>query len=428
MFKNIFKKGRYSKRKQNKERGDIISYEDMPLEDYEQEKTDISPLAVKKILLGVCFALAAGLIVFAFANRDKLTPDNIAMWWTYEVLGNAGGGYPVDLVGSEVKSGNFAVNQGRPAYASDTSFVTLNTTGSEVANVQLRYSKPVLKASENRFLTYGLGDKNYQIQSYEKNIYSGEAENKIYTGDIASNGVYCLVTESSGYLTELVVFDCNNNTIFKYSFSEYYIISVALTPDGSGCVACGIASDNGVVKTGAYVLDFKHSDPVSKYEISNDTVLDCKYLSSKRVVIIGESASYIIKIGESDYTSISYEDKPITNYCFNRDTKSFALALSKNGDGRSCTLISYNDNGNVISDIDTDSGAESMSMYKGIIAVLDGNMIYAFDSSGRQIHSTFAGTGAKALILNSDSEAYVLSVNQLRRIDLNKTSTADSVE
>ena len=425
---NIFKKGRYSKRKQNKERGDIISYEDMPLEDYEQEKTDISPVAVKKILLGVCIALAAGLIVFAFANRDKLTPDNIAMWWTYEVLGNAGGSYPVDLIGSEVKSCNFAVNQGRPAYASDTSFVTLNTTGREVANVQLRYSKPIMKASENRFLTYGLGDKNYQIQNFEKNLYSGEAENKLYTGDIASNGIYCLVTESSGYLTELFAFDSNNNRIFKYSFSEYYIISVALNPDGSGCIACGITSDNGAVKTGVYVLDFEQSEPISKYEISNDTVLDCKYLSPKRAVLIGETASYIVKIGEDDYTTISYEDKPIANYCFNKDTKSFALALSKSGDGRSCTLISYNDNGDVISTIDTNSGAESMSMYKGVIAVLDGNMIYAFDSGGRQIHSSFAGTGAKALILNSDSEAYVMSVNQLRRIDLNKTSTADSVE
>ena len=425
---NIFKKGRYSKRKQNKERGDIISYEDMPLEDYEQEKTDISPVAVKKILLGVCIALAAGLIVFAFANRDKLTPDNIAMWWTYEVLGNAGGSYPVDLIGSEVKSGNFAVNQGRPAYASDTSFVTLNTTGREVANVQLRYSKPIMKASENRFLTYGLGDKNYQIQNFEKNLYSGEAENKLYAGDIASNGIYCLVTESSGYLTELFAFDSNNNRLFKYSFSEYYIISVALNPDGSGCIACGITSDNGAVKTGVYVLDFEQSEPISKYEISNDTVLDCKYLSSKRAVLIGETASYIVKIGEDDYTTISYEDKPIANYCFNKDTKSFALALSKSGDGRSCTLISYNDNGDVISTIDTNSGAESMSMYKGVIAVLDGNMIYAFDSGGRQIHSSFAGTGAKALILNSDSEAYVMSVNQLRRIDLNKTSTTDSVE
>ena len=106
MFKKF--KGHYAERKTSDR--DVISYEDMPLDDYEQEKTDISPDSVKKILIGVCIALAAGLIVFAFANRDNLTWDNISNWWTYDVLGNAGNGYPVNLVGTEVNSGNFAVN------------------------------------------------------------------------------------------------------------------------------------------------------------------------------------------------------------------------------------------------------------------------------------------------------------------------------
>ena len=79
MFKR--KKGRYSEKKVNKDRK-VISYEDVPLEDYEQEKTDLSPAAVKKIIIGVVIALVAGLIVFAFANRDKLTPENISVWWT----------------------------------------------------------------------------------------------------------------------------------------------------------------------------------------------------------------------------------------------------------------------------------------------------------------------------------------------------------
>ena len=90
MFDKI--KGRFAKKKQDKERT-VISYEDMPLEDYEQEKTQISPKAVKKIILGVVIALVVGLIVFAFANRDKLTWDNITVWWNYEVLGSAGKGW-----------------------------------------------------------------------------------------------------------------------------------------------------------------------------------------------------------------------------------------------------------------------------------------------------------------------------------------------
>ena len=111
MFKKF--KGHYSKRKTHKTDRDVMSYEDMPLDDYEQEKTEMSPQAVKKIVLGACIAIAAGLIVFAFANRDKLTWENISNWWTYDVLGNAGHGYPVDIIGSEVSSGNFAVSQVR---------------------------------------------------------------------------------------------------------------------------------------------------------------------------------------------------------------------------------------------------------------------------------------------------------------------------
>ncbi|MGN0502944.1 MAG: DUF5711 family protein [Ruminococcus sp.] len=422
MFKKF--KGHYAERKTSDR--DVISYEDMPLDDYEQEKTDISPDSVKKILIGVCIALAAGLIVFAFANRDNLTWDNISNWWTYDVLGNAGNGYPVNLVGTEVKSGNFAVNQGHVAYASDTSFITLNSTGSEVANVQLRYSKPVMKSSGNRFLTYGIGTTGYQIQDFDGMLYSGEAEGAIYTADISSNGVYGIITEGSGYLSVLYVFNSNNNRIYKYSFSEYYINSITLNSDGSGCVACGITSENGAVKTGVYVLDFTKEEPVSQYSINGDTIVDSDYLNDNRVVLVGQSSSYIIKRGEENYVTVKYDSKTLANYCFNPDTNSFALALSKSGDGRSCVIEIYNDNGDKTSSIDTDYGAESISLYKGTVAILDGNTAYGFNSGGSQLYSCDTGTGAKRLILTSDKTAYVLSVNQVRFFDLSKPSTKDT--
>ena len=424
MFNKI--RGRYAKRKAPER--DVISYEDMPLDDYEQEKTNISPEAVKKIIIGVCIALAAGLIVFAFANREKLTWDNISNWWTYDVLGNAGNGYPVDIVGAEVASGNFSVNQGHVAYASDTSFITLNSTGSEIANIQHRYSKPVLKSEGNRFLTYGIGTSGYQLQNFDSMLYSGEAEGAIYTGDIAQNGVYGIVTEGSGYPSILYVFNSNNNRIFKYSFSEYYINSIALNNDGTGGVACGISTDNGALKTGVYVLDFSKEEPVSTYTIENDTVVDCSYITSDKAVLVGQSASYIVKGGDEEYKKVDYEGKALANYCFNKDTSAFALALSKSGDGRSCVLEIYNDNGDNTSSVDTNYGAESMSLYKGTIAVLDGNTAYGFNSDGNQLYACNTGTGSKRIILTSDNTAYVLSVNQIRFFDLKNTSTPDEAK
>ena len=418
-------KGRYSDQKKHSTR-DVLSYEDIPLDDYEQEKTDISIDAVKKIIIGVCVALAAGLIVYAFANRDKLTWDNISAWWSYDVLGNAGNGYPVDIIGTDVASGNFAVNQEHVAYASDTSFVTLNSTGSEVANIQLRYSNPVMKTADTKFLTYGLGSKSYQIQSFDKNVYSGEAESVIFTGDIASNGIYCLVTDDNGFLSTLCVYNKDNNRIYKYSFSEYYVHSVALNKNGTGCIAVGVTSNNGAMETCAYVLDFTQSEAVAKYIITDDSIIDSEYVSDDYGVIIGKNAAYIIKNGDDNYTTKSYEDRTLANYCFNPDTQSYTLALSRSGDGRSCAIETFSADGEKTLSINTEYSADSISMYKGYISVLDANTLHVFGNSGIEVYTSDTGTGSKRFIMNSDSTGYLLSVNQIRRINFKNPATNDT--
>ena len=52
------------------------------------------------------------------------------------------------------------------------------------------------------------------------------------------------------------------------------------------------------------------------------------------------------------------------------------------------------------------------------MAVLDGNTVYTFNGDGNITNTCDAGTGARALILTSDSHAYVLSINQVRFFDL----------
>jgi hypothetical protein len=61
-----------------------------------------------------------------------------------------------------------------------------------------------------------------------------------------------------------------------------------------------------------------------------------------------------------------------------------------------------------------------------VTATLDGNMVYVFNSDGSQRYSCYAGTGSERIILTSESEAYVLSVNQIRKLDLTHQSSPDS--
>lgn len=415
---------RFAETKAKKSDRNVISYEDVPLEDYELEKTEISPQAVKKIIVSVCIVLAAGLVVFAFANRDRLSPESIANWWTYDVLGNAGNGYPVTITGTEVNANNFVLSDGHIAYSSDTSFVTLNSSGSDIFSTQLKYSKPVLVSNKNMFLTYDLGGKGYEVNSLDKQLFSSNADDDIYTADIASNGVYAIVTEGNGYLSTLLVFNKDNNRIYKYSFSEYYITTVSLNSNGTACTATGLSTVNGKVVSAVYILDFSKNEPEQMVTIDGDVIIASKLLTDNRIALVGNAASYVIKKGDENYITNSYDSMTLSNYFFNMDTSTYVVALSRSGDGRSCSVFTYDSNGSQNSKVDTDSRADSISVYKDKIALLDSNVANVYKTNGEKVFETETGAGSKSIVLSSDTTAYVLSVNQIRFIELNNNKKA----
>ena len=76
------------------------------------------------------------------------------------------------------------------------------------------------------------------------------------------------------------------------------------------------------------------------------------------------------------------------------------------------------------SKIDTDSKADAISVYKDKIALLDGNTANVYNTKGDKVFATETGAGSKNIILSSDTTAYVLSVNQIRFIELNNNQKA----
>ena len=56
--------------------------------------------------------------------------------------------------------------------------------------------------------------------------------------------------------------------------------------------------------------------------------------------------------------------------------------------------------------------------------MLDGNTANVYNTNGEIIFSTDTGAGSKRIVLSSDTTAYVLSVNQIRFVELNNNQRA----
>ncbi len=403
----------------------VLSYEDLPLDDSGRKRFQNAVSTVKhnrkSIVVSIVIVLLLALCVLLFANRDRLTFSNIKNWVEYGILNvDSQERFPLSTDGAVINNGNFTRVDSNLVFASDTQFVTLNSYGRTIYSTQQTYSNPVLVTASDcdLSLVYNLGGTEFSINTIDSNVYTGEVEDNILVADVSKSGTYALVTEKDGYLCKLYVYSEDNKQIYAYSFADYYITSVSLDSDGDTAVLSGVSAHDGTQISAIYVLDFTKEEPVIFEEFNNNIIYYLDHLTDNYVCIIGANATYTLNIRTKVFNTTNYDGKTLTAFDINTDTNNFVLSLSRSGDGRKCDIYTFSTSGVHKNTIATDLVITSISTYKNRVAALSGDIVYLYSKDGLAISENDAGLDPHAVVLYSTTDAYVLGVSEIRRLDL----------
>ena len=413
------------KRKEKNSDREVLTYEDMPLEEREDdEELSLKPrkkfkLQGKKLVaVLVIVALLFGIVYYAF-NTDKLSFHNISNFFRYGVFNsNSEERFPLDIKGMSVATGNFMRVGQDICYTSDTKTQLLNNYGRSEFSVQHAFITPVLTVSKHGALVYNLGSAGYQLINKEGAVFTGEANDDILTAAYADNGTYALVTESSGYLSKLYVYNEEQQQIFAYSFADYYVTAVCLNSNGSRAVVAGISALNGVEISSLYVLDFTKDTPLYFLELENNIIYDVAYLSDKYACAVGRSAAYSVNTYNGEYTTADYEGRELTAFDINTETNTFTLSLSNSGDGRNCDIASYSTNGSPDKSFTVEDKIIDVSSYKGRVALMTDESVMLYSKDGRSYSKKSLNSDPHAVVLYTKSDAYVLCTGYIDAISL----------
>lgn len=392
---------RYYKEEMYDTKRAVLSYEQLPLEDYNQNKKDNNDkksFLYKRLIIIIMVLVLLVALVFVVFNRFSCSGCS-----RYNA---SSAGFPVSVKGSQVNNGNFDTYNDGFAYVSDTHYVLCNNSGEEIFNCQVSFNDPILKLNHNgTALVYDLGGNHYNLYSKSELVYSGQTETKMYLADITPDSVFATVSESRDYKAKLSVYNNDYTPLFGYSFEEYYITSMALNEDGTGAVACGITAENGLEKSVVYVFDFTEEKPEAFHEIPNDVIFDCDYLSDGSICLVGENASYVICDKKfSNLHKNSYSQMTLTSYDINSDTGYLTLSLSRSGDGRNCTLQCINKSGKAEYQIATDYAAYFVDSYKNRIVISDKRNLYMYSQSGKLLaQSEISGDSRQVKLCATDA-------------------------
>lgn len=411
------KKRRYQSNEKKTLKREYMSYEEVPIKDYVD--TEPIPQNITKKFLKVFFILFLSVVaLLALMNIENLTPENVSHWFEYDLLGKSEGhGYPVRFSGTNINKNNFDIMDNVPVYCSDTSIVVLNSNAGEYQNNQHSYANPILKTNSNYSVLYNVNATGYTIIDRNSIIHKGSSENKIFSADVSSNGIYAVLTKGEDYLSTVKVYRNDNLEKYAYSFADYYVNNISLNDNGTKAVLSGVSSKYGGMISAIYVLDFSKNNYLQKYEIDNTYIYDICYLNNGNIIAVAKDYAYYINVETGEKTDISYNNQTLTTYTLDKNY-GLLLSLSKNPDGRECNITMIDREGKKYSEFDTGSKIVSLDFCDNKISALCLGKINIYDKSGKVMSVVeVEGDARKACFVKSDL-IYILGKNQISQFNV----------
>lgn len=392
-----------------------MSYEDVPLEDYRDDDPPAGNLT-KRFLRMFLILFLAVVAVLAVLNIEKLTPDNIAHWFQYDLLGKTeGNGYPTGFAGGAVSDGNFSTISGVPVYVSDTSIGVLNPNAGIYHEDQHSYAHPMLSVNGAYAIVANVDGTGFTVMKRDNIVHTGSTKKRIFAGDVADNGVYALLTKGEDYLSALTVYRADNRVKYRYSFADYYMNTVTLNRDGTRAVLTGVSGRGGGLISVIYVLDFKQDNYLQRYEVDDTYIYSACYMDNGNAFCVGNDKAFFININDGSKTDIGYDGRTLTDFALRR-SDGMLLSLSQNPDGRECDLLGYNRYGDRCCDFSTGMQVISLDIWGDRYSVLTPEKIVVYDGNGHAEASADADTDARRIVSCDYHTFYVLGKSRISRI------------
>lgn len=421
-LEKLMKKQQKKEKKEKKQVTEDSPYDEFPSDESEADREkSTSKIKVSKgrIIAAALIVVILFAAVFFISNPERFSFESISNFFNYVIMNrDSDQTLPLDVSGESISAGNFLGSGIDIVYSSDTKTQMLNNYGRTVFSAPHAFITPILTSGGKNELIYNLGGTGYQIIDSEGNARTLEASDSILLADITSSGIYALVTESSGYLSKLYVFNEKDEQIFAYSFADYYATAVSLSDDGRHAVVAGVSALDGIDIAALYVLDFTKDTPQFFSEFEDNIIYDVQYMNDRSACAVGRSSAYAVNTSNGDITTDDYEGRVLTAYDINADTDTFTLSLSNSGDGRNCDIISYNSAGKSDRSFSVDDKIIDLSTHKGRVALLTNDEVMLYSKDGKQYSAKGLRSDPHTVVLYTRSDAYVLCTGYIDSIKL----------
>ena len=292
----------------------------------------------------------------------------------------------------------------------DGSIVAAGTLGLQVLDAQggetlrdpFRMTTPAISAAHGRAVAFDIGGTAVRVFGKTGVIASIETSGIIISASINRNGWFPICTQEGSLSRGVVaVYNSSGSLVYRVTMGTGYVLSAVLSQDNKSVAILNL-TDFGSRIT---FYDLDSTDVVREFILPGKLVYDLRYLDNGDVLAISEDSLFVVEDSNDSKELYGFGSRRLGGYTI--DGGLIAIHLLDFGVGHNGRITAIGEDGALLGEIETDREIISMSAGDGILAVLQNEGVFFFDTQMERLPSgggqSLAAGATTVLALGGDA-------------------------
>lgn len=223
-----------------------------------------------------------------------------------------GEGYPAktgisDLLQVESLAGGF-VELGQK------DLVVFASNGNQLRDIAHNYSRPAISSGNTRFVLYNRSGYELRVENRTRTLYTHTYDQPLLLAEMSENGTLAVVTASTRYAAECVVYNTSFEAIYSWRLteSEGMPSRIAFAQDNKRFAVACLKAENGALISNIHLLNVKKDEILTTIQSVSGQVLQMEWINTDTLLVVynDKVAVYDTDTGE-ETASYSFGEKTL---------------------------------------------------------------------------------------------------------------------
>ena len=375
----------------------------------EEAPKRIQPKNKKKKWLRLAVVTAIVLAIVALAVLwDSTTFDGLRRSFVYARADKDENGCARLYSYDSDRSGCFATLDGSLIRSSLSQVSVMGEDGNMRFHESVKFRCAAIDSNGKRAVAYDIGGTELYVLDSKGLVHHITCDSEVQSAQLGEDNKLAVVVNKSGYKAAVYVYDAAGQLTFEFDSADKFIMTAAVSGDGKHLAAVTMGQSDGVFTSYAVIYRMNREEPTAVCELPGEAGYDLRTVDNT-FCVVAENALYFVANNGTINASYPFEESYLRRCSLQGDGFA-ALLLGRYKSGAQGTLLTVDERGKVIGQVEADGEVLDLSASGNYVAALYSDHLTIYDKRMREC-ATLSNVSAAREILMRDDGSAVLAGN-----------------